>query len=231
MADRLLLLPDSGSPNAAVVHSRSDTQTCVVCGASYDGDQCWACLERDEDVKEALSIFGWVAGLGVGGELLAILAYEPLQWDPVTTFLVLGLFLIPMFVVVYLLNVSYPRGLIMKLILVSAASAIFVIDGFYFFNGALDEHPVMPVDAVVVDKFVTTGKGSHDALVVNFRWNQNPIETSVAVSRNTFLAAEPGDSATLEIHPGAFSTPWIGEGLMSGGDDVITLRSRQVHSR
>ena len=200
-----------------------------MCGASYDGDQCWACLERDEDVKEALSIFGWVAGSGLGGVLLATLAYEPLNSNSVVAFLlVLGLFLIPMFVVGFLLNVSYPHGLAMKLILVLAASAIFFIDGFYFFNGALDENPVMRVDAVVVDKYINSGKGPHYNFVVSLRWNQNPIETTVSVSRNSFLAAEPGDSATLEIHPGAFSTPWIGEGLMSGGHDVIALRSLQV---
>jgi hypothetical protein len=227
MADTLLRFPDLRSSKTTVASDSPHLQTCVVCGASYDGDQCWACLERDEDVKEALSIFGWVGGLGVGGLILATAAYEPLQSNPVmTSLLVLGLFLIPMFVVVYLLNVSYPYGLTMKLVLVFAASAIFFIDAFYFFNGALDEHPVMRVDAVVADKYVTTGKGAHADLVVSFRWNENPIETAVAVSRNAFLAAKPGDSATLEIHPGAFSTPWIGEGLMSGGDDVITLRSR-----
>lgn len=225
MAHPLRLFPDANPSNrelgSVIVHAR----TCAVCGAGYDGDQCWACLAREEDVGQELRFFLWVTCVGwMVLELATICVYTPLATNMLTQWpapLGLFLFFIPEFICLHIVlnGTLHLYALPIRIMLLLASSALVISAAFFLLNGALDQHPVVDVDSLVVRKA--------PYLYVDLRWNGKQIEQEVLVDRETFDAVEPGDSVTLVVHPGAFSTPWVDDGTWApDGYHAIRLKSR-----
>jgi len=225
VADPLLLFPDSRPPSNSKVGSLIvHADICPVCGASYDREQCWGCLATEEDVNQEQHFFLWVgcaAWLVLG---LVDAVYPPLATNLLTrwvSFLGLFLWLIPMFICLHLeLNGTlHLYALPIRIMILLAGSALVISAAFFLLNGALDQHPVVEVDSLVARKA--------PFLDVDLRWNGKQIEQEVLVDHKTFVAVEPGDSVTLAVHPGAFSTPWIDDGTWApDGYHAIRLRSR-----
>src|SRR5579863_7781276 len=83
MGHPIQLFSDSRSSNRKVGSLIVHAHTCLTCGAAYDGDRCWTCLAREEDVAEEFKVFLLVGGLGWMGIMLAVVdVYPPLQTKP-----------------------------------------------------------------------------------------------------------------------------------------------------
>ena len=68
---------------------------CPECGKAFDGDQCWVCVARMEDIKETFSLSLPVALAGVIGTMLAVVTYPPLGSYSLEVYILLGVFIIP----------------------------------------------------------------------------------------------------------------------------------------
>jgi hypothetical protein len=205
-------------------------QICSQCGKPFDGDQCWVCVARLEDIKETAYLCLIASGVGWAGTMIAIVLYPPLGGG--TPALLLGpvIIIVPGAIVLVLMN--YDRleryAIPVRLMFVLVAAAAVMLAAFYFLNGALDGNPPVEAEALVLSKGVSyTGKyGASYVVELSVVWNRKRIEEGVSASRETFSVIEPGDSVRLAVHPGAFSTPWYGTGLLSNGQDTIRFNSR-----
>lgn len=205
-------------------------QICCQCGNPFDGDQCWVCVARLEDIKETGYLCLVASGLGWAGTMIAIAVYPPLGGGTLALFLGPVIIIVPGAIVLALVN--YDRleryALPVRLMFLLFAAATIMFAGFYFLNGALDGNPPVETQALVLSKGVShTGKyGASYIVEVNVVWNRKRIEEGIAATRETFSVIEPGDSVRLAVHPGAFSTPWYGTGLLANGQDTIRVNSR-----
>jgi hypothetical protein len=172
-----------------------------------------------------------VALAGIVGTILAIMLYPPLKSNSLVDYMTPAIIFIPGAIV--LLLTLYDRltrwAIFVRLMFVMFAAASVMPAAYYFLNGALDGNPRVEVQALVSSKFLGHGRYTPAyGLVWTLSWNRERIEESSGVSREKFSRVEPGDSVRVVVHPGAFSTPWYGEGLLSSGDDAIDLgRNRQ----
>jgi hypothetical protein len=145
--------------------------------------------------------------------------YPPLGWDSLVLSNDLDFIALPGAIVLLLVL----RGRLARYIIfvramsVLASAATLILAAFFFLNGALDEHPPVEADALVSNKYVTHGKFAGPILVLSIAWNQRRIDETLSVSRETFSVVERGDSVRVTVHPGAFSTPWYGEGVVLNG--------------
>jgi hypothetical protein len=67
-------------------------QICPECGQPYDdGEQCWICVARNEDIKETLSLAFPVALAGhTIGSLIALSLYPPLVSNILVVYMIPG---------------------------------------------------------------------------------------------------------------------------------------------
>ena len=205
-------------------------QICSECGKSFDGDQCWVCVARMEDIKQTAYLSLVVSGAGWAGMMIATALYPPLGGGRLGLWLGPVIIIVPGAIVLVLMN--YDRleryAIPVRLMFVLVAAAAVMLAAFYFLNGALDGNPPVEAEALVLSKGVSyTGKyGASYVAELSVVWNRKRIEEGVSASRETFSVIEPGDSVRLAVHPGAFSTPWYGTGLLSNGQDTIRFNSR-----
>lgn len=201
-------------------------RTCPKCGQDFVGDQCWICVARRADLEETIWLFMPVAGAGWFGTLIATTGpYPPLTGDRWIGWLIVSLFFTPFAAlgVLYAYGQAKRYAILIKLMFVTFAAALIVTATYFSLNGALDNHAPADAPAIVVRKAVGYGDGPAYLLVVNLSWDRKQIEEDIGVSRQIFLAVEPGDSVLLVVHPGAFGTPWYGEGLLASDFDKVRI--------
>jgi len=75
-------------------------------------------------------------------------------------------------------------------------------------NGLLDGNPPTAITAQVVGKDEGGSESGGPFVDLTVPLNHEGIPVSVTVNTRTFDAAEPGESAHILVHPGAFSVPW-----------------------
>jgi len=186
--------------------------TCTVCGEHYDGDRCWVCLARQEDVFDAFRISLIVGAAGaVAIPLVAVGLYLPIDWNPWMFYLPFALSCAP--IVIYAVVILQPKALrsvlLVRLIFLGSVLPIILTVLFSILNGALDEHPTVEAQGVVVAKDGASRSGY--GLDVSFYWDQKQLFVrGLGVARKTYFAVEPGDSVRVVVHPGEFSQPWYG---------------------
>jgi len=149
----------------------------------------------------------------------ALLFYPLLGWDSLVFSYVWDIIALPVVITVLLVWFGWLARYIMfaRVIYVLCSAAILILTAFIFLNGALDEHPPVEADALVSTKYVTRGRFAGPVLDLSIEWNQRRSEETLAVSRETFSAVEPGDSVSVVVHPGAFSIPWYGNVVVVNG--------------
>jgi len=204
-------------------------QICPQCGKSFDGDQCEVCLARVADIQRVFFRLQLYVGLaGFLGTLFGLMFYPPLRWDSIALDHLLDFIVVPAVIVFLLvrLNRLARYAVFVKAMLGLTSVILLVLSAFVFLNGALDKNPPVEARAIVSGKFVSHAKGPTPGLELTIEWNQQEIKKSIDVKRETFSAFEPGDYVNLEIHPGAFSTPWYGDGHILKGNDAIMPGSR-----
>jgi hypothetical protein len=204
---------------------------CSECGKAFDGDQCWVCVARKADIEETFFLTFPVALAGIIGTILAAAFYPPLKLNSLIAYMTPAIFFIPG-AIVFVLTVCDRLtrwALFVRLMFVLIAAASVMPAAYYFLNGAMDGNPPVKVQALVSSKFLGQGRYTPAyGLVWTLSWNRERIEESSGVSHEEFSRVEPGDFVRVVVHPGAFSTPWYGGGLLSSGDDAIDLgRNRQ----
>lgn len=203
---------------------------CPQCGQAFDGDQCGVCLARVADVQRAFFRFQlYIALAGFLGTIFALMFYPPLTWDSIAFNHLLDFIVIPG-VIVFLLvhfNKLARYAAFVKLMLGLASATLLILAAFLFLNGALDRNLPIEARAIVSRKFVSHAKGPTPVLELDVEWNQQEIKKGIDVKRETFSVVEQGDSVNLEVHPGAFSVPWYGDGRIMKGNDAITLRQNR----
>jgi hypothetical protein len=183
-----------------------------------------------EDIKQTAYLSLVVSGAGWAGMMIATALYPPLGGGRLGLWLGPVIIIVPGAIVLVLMN--YDRleryAVPVRLMFVFVAAAAVMFAAFYFLNGALDGNPPVEAQALVLSKGVSyNGKyGASYVVEVNIVWNQKRIEEGISASLETFSVIEPGDSVRLAVHPGAFSTPWYGKGLLSNGQDTIRFKSR-----
>ena len=200
-------------------------QICPQCGQAFDGDQCWTCVSREADIDETFSLCFPVAIGGITvGNILAISLYPPLGSNSPTIYVVPA---VSFLVAVGLANVLGDRktryATLVRLLIVFVTATCLIPAGYFFLNGILDGSPAMEVPSRVISKQISQGRYGGPDLFVSLSWNQQAIEETFRVDRKTYSEVEPGDSVRVIVHPGAFSTPWYGEGIQSTGHDAIDL--------
>jgi hypothetical protein len=161
--------------------------------------------------------------------VIAIALYPPLGGSLPATLLSLVIMFVPsvilLVLVIYDRVERHARAVRIMFVLVAAVTVLFA--GFYFLNGALDARPPVEIQAVVFRKGIYRGRyGGRRWVEVSFAGNQNRISDGIVVSLEMYRRMEPGDSVRLAIHPGAFSTPWYGDGILSSGEAAIRLNPR-----
>jgi hypothetical protein len=226
VADRLLLFPDFKASNTKASAVSTHGQTCPVCGACFDGDQCWTCVSRRADISETFSLCAPVA---VGGiTLLNILAtdvYPPLGPNSPMVYVIPAVSFVVAIGLAIVLGERITRyATLVRLLIVFVAATCFVPAGYFFLNGILDGNPAIEVPSRVISKQISQGRYGGPNLFVSLSWNQQTIEETFSVSGKTYSEVEPGDLVRIIVHPGAFSTPWYGEGIQSTGNNAIDLR-------
>jgi hypothetical protein len=78
-----------------------------------------------------------------------------------------------------------------------------------FLNGALDQSPVEQHRQVVVGTNVTHHRGQAYYSLEVESWRAGRAYEKLTVSEGWYLAARPGDVATVETHRGAFGIPLL----------------------
>jgi hypothetical protein len=191
-------------------------QICPKCGNAFDGDQCLECSARKGEVYKTvvLSLAGVLLGMLLTA--LALALYPPLGWDSQVISHSLD-FLVLTFLSVMLRDRLGRFGIFVDAICVLASAAALILPAFFLLNGALDFHPAAQSDALVSAKYVTHGRYAGPVLDLSIAWSQKRTEETFSVSRRTFSVVEPGDSVRVTVHPGAFSMPWYGRGVILNG--------------
>jgi hypothetical protein len=203
-------------------------QICLECEQAFDGDKCWVCAARLEDIKETFSLSILVAGAGLVGSLIAAFIYPRLELNSLWIFLLPGMIFVPLATVLVLDHFARLAryALFVRIVFVLVAAVPVLYAAFFFLNGVLDGNAPVEAQALVSRKALNYGEGPRYILDVRLSWNQKPVEGSVGVTHQTFSAVEPGDTVHLLVHPGAFSTPWYDEDLLSKGNDAVRLNPR-----
>ena len=205
-------------------------QICLECGQAFEGNQCLVCVAREADIVETFSLSLWVAGAGIIGTIFALLIYPPLELMSPVIYTILALFLISaaILLALWLCEALTRYAVLARLMILFAAAALVMPAAYYFLNGILDGNSTTGVQGIVLSKYEKSGEGLPYNLECSLSWHGKRIDQSFGVSRETFSAAEPGDSVRVVVHPGAFSTPWSGKGLLTNGEGSIEFeRNRQ----
>jgi hypothetical protein len=192
-------------------------QLCPGCGQAFDGDQCWVCVARKEDILETFTFSLPVALGGITiGLILAISLYPPLGSNLTTIYRIPVLVFVGAIVLALVLRQQLTRYATFVRLMIVLVTATFVMPAaYYFLNGMLDSNPAVEVPSRVIMKDIGHGRYGAPVLVVSLSWKQKRIEENIGVSREKYSAAEPGDSVRVIVHPGAFSQPWYGDVLLS----------------
>ena len=193
-------------------------QACPRCGQSFDGDQCWVCIARLEDIKETFYFCLCVALAGILALVVATGSYPPLNSSLLAVYVIAAEFLIPGAIVFLLVLcdrlIRYAS--FVRIVFVLAATTSVVLAAYYFLNGALDDGTPVEAHAVVSEKYINNGKGAKYNLAWTLSWSDKNIEGSIGVHSETFSTAEPGDSVLVTVHPGEFSQPWYSDVHLGG---------------
>jgi hypothetical protein len=187
---------------------------CSECGQPFDdGDQCWVCVARTEDIKETFYFCLCVALAGILALVVATGSYPPLKSNLLAVYMILAEFIIPGAIVFLLVLSARLTGYasFVRIVFVLAATASVVPAAYYFLNGALDDGTPVESHAVVSEKYINNGRGAKYNLAWTLPWNHENIKGSIGVQSETFSIAEPGDSVRVMVHPGQFSQPWYSD--------------------
>jgi len=190
---------------------------CPECGQAFDGDQCWVCGARKEDILETFTLSLPVALGGITiGLIIAISLYPPLGSNLTTIYRVPVLVFVGAIVLAFVLRQHLTRyATFVRLIIVLVTVTFVMPAAYYFLNGILDANPAVEVPSTVILKDIGHGTFGGPVLVVSLSWKQKRIEENIGVSREKYSAAEPGDSVRVIVHPGLFSQPWYSDVLLS----------------
>ncbi len=169
-------------------------------------------MARQEDAFDAfrISLIVGVAG-AVAIPSVAVGLYLPIEWNPWMSYFPFVLSCAP--IVIYAVLILQPKALrsvlLVRLIFLGSVLPIILMVLFSILNGALDEHPTVEAQGIVVAKDGVSRSGY--GLDVSFYWDQKQFFTrGVRVGKTTYFAVEPGDSVHVVVHPGEFSQPWYG---------------------
>ena len=192
---------------------------------AFDGDQCWTCVSRKADIDETFSLCLPVALGGITvGNILAIGIYPPLGPNSPTVYVIPAVSFVVAVGLAIVLGERITRyATLVRLLIVCVTATCLIPAGYFFLNGILDGNPAMEVPSRVISKQISQGEYGGPDLFVSLSWNQQAIEETFRVDRKTYSEVEPGDSVRVIVHPGAFSTPWYGEGIQSTGHNAIDL--------
>jgi len=206
------------SNEEAAVQTR---QICSECGQVFDGDQCWVCVAREEDIKETLSLSFPVALGGITvGNILAITLYPPLESNFPMVYMFPAVSFVVLVVLAFALQDQIVRyAAVVRVLIVLVAATCLMPAAYYFLNGILDGNPSVEVPSRVTSKNVSQGKYGGPDLVVSLSWNQQTIDQVFRVGHKTYSAVEPGDSVRIVVHPGAFLQPWYSDVHISDDHD------------
>jgi hypothetical protein len=97
--------------------------------------------------------------------------------------------------------------------------SIAVIGGLYGYGAAvvadvqLDPAPATPIQAPVLEKYVTHSKSSTNYHVRLPPWGPRTRPDSVDVSRSTYFELQVGDPLCILEHPGALGLAWFTTGV------------------
>jgi len=208
-------------PQAAVPKG----QTCPQCGQVFDGNQCWTCLSRKADIDETFRLCLPVALGGITVmDILAIGFYPPLEPNSLRVYGIPAVSLVVAAGLAIVLGERITRyATLVRLSIVFVTATCLIPAGYFFLNGILDGNPAREVPSRVISKQISPGTYGGPDLYVSLSWNQQAIEETFRVDRKTYSEVEPGDSVRVIVHPGAFSTPWYGEGIQSTGHNAVDL--------
>ena len=193
---------------------------CPECGKPFDdGDQCWVCVNRDEDMKETFNLSFPVALGGIVGTIFTVFSYPPLGSCWWVFYTIVALIAIPGLMAFELDNFDRLTryATLVRLMTVLVAATFVLLAAYFYLNGILDGSPPVEAQALVSQKFIFHGRyGNEYILKSNFSWNGKRFEDDdLGVSPETFSASEPGDSVRVIVHPGEFSLPWYSDVLPS----------------
>lgn len=202
-------------------------QICPQCEEPYDGDRCWTCVSRSEDINQTFVLTFPVALVAATiGYSTAFYLFPPLVWDlktfavPVVcsvAFIVLGC-------VLWSRLTRYANLIRMATVLVAASWL--VPPAYFFFNGILDGHSSTAVRSSVISKQITLGRDGGPDLIISISWNHQDVVQTFRVDPDIYSAVKPGDVVKVLLHPGAFAKPWYGDGLFSNGRNQVELISQ-----
>jgi hypothetical protein len=99
---------------------------------------------------------------------------------------------------------------LVRVMLAVAATTIVMLAAYFFLNGFLDGNPPAEAPALVLQKFIDTGKyGDGYYLQLTLSWNGKRYENDDLIAgRKTYSITEPGDYVRVMVHPRKFSLPW-----------------------
>ena len=191
---------------------------CPECGQPYDdGEQCWVCVARNEDIEETLSLAFPVALTGISfGSLIALSLYPPLSSNLLVIYMVPGISFVVAVALALLLTDQLTRyATLVRFVIVLVTATFLMPATYYFLNGILDGNPgiKMPVNVLRKDSGGPESGGPY--LILRVPLNNERIDASIHVNTRTFSAVEPGDVVMIIVHPGAFSQPWCSDVLPS----------------
>ncbi len=87
-------------------------QICPNCGQAFDGDKCWVCFARQEDVFDAFRISLIVGAAGaVAIPLVAVGLYLPIDWNPWMFYLPFALSCGP--IIIYAVVILQPKAVLL----------------------------------------------------------------------------------------------------------------------
>jgi len=166
------------------------------------------------------------------GTIVALSLYPPLKLNSLKSFYtILALILVPIaiaLVIAYLWG-ALARYASLVRIMFALVAAVFVMNAtFCFLNGTLDKSSPFEAEGLVLSKYYSDGKyGSTYTLTCTLSWNKERIEEEFDVNRETFSAANAGNTLQVEVHPGAFSMPWYRNLVVSNGRIIDLERNHQ----
>lgn len=173
----------------------------------------------------------FIVGAGFVAMIRAIVKYPPLWLHWLDPYLLLILLLAPG-ALIFALEVSDQLELkrsavLVGLVFVVGSAVLPARAAFIFLNGALDRNPPIKIQTSIYDAHVNDGdRGPYYVLGANVPWNQTQIYEDFIVTRDTFFFSHTGDSFRLAIYPGAFSTPWAGNAVLSNGQREFRFKFR-----
>lgn len=186
---------------------------CPECGQPIGPDQCcWVCVARYEDIEQTVTVAVIVGFGGMIATVFTVYSYIPLGSCWWAAFTIAGLFFVPAVITYTLYNIDLAARYVtfVRVMLAVAAGAIVMLSAFFFLNGFLDVNPPVEVPALVLQKFIESGRnGEAHYLQLNLSWNGEKFDADdLLAGRKTYSLTEPGDYVRVIVHPGKFSLPW-----------------------